>query len=197
MSQFITVLPWDTNFLKIAEFGRNVIDPIDTEKHWNRTKEAQLVVGHWAQEEPPPGVKLPLKLDRFLLSCLRANSVGKIHRDGLNRYCALNIPVANCEMGMMQWFDNNYEMTVQQYTRTVVRSIHGDTFDPTLPSTYQTLITQPSLVNTDVWHRIDNSQNSFDRYILTFRFKDNPTYEDMKSLLATWLAAKQDSNGIR
>lgn len=190
MNRYITTFPWDSNFLKLAEFGRNQVNPAETEEHWERTQEAHLVVGHWAQEDPPEDVELPLKLDRILMSCLRANSVGKIHRDGLDRYCALNIPIANCDSGMMQWFESNHEVNIQQYNKTTVRAIHNDTFDPALPSVFQALITQPTLVNTDVWHRIDNSQNNFDRYILTLRFKNNPPYAAMKNILATWLTKK-------
>ncbi len=185
MNQFVTILPWNVNFLEIAQYGKTLIDPEKTLRSYQDTKEAHLVVYNSSSTDAPAG-ELPLKLDRMLLSCLRANSVGKIHTDGLDRKAALNIPIANCDAGLMQWFEKDYTPKIQQYNQSVVTSIEDDTFSIEEPNVFETLIIQPTIVNTGIWHRIDNSQNNFDRYILTFRFKGNPSYQTLASVIKKW-----------
>jgi hypothetical protein len=47
------------------------------------------------------------------------------------------------------------------------------------PGSVRTVIERPTLVNVDEWHRIDNSDNPNNRYMVSFRFKDNPSLEDV------------------
>ena len=190
MNEYITEFEWNDNLRALAAYGKSLIDPATTEASYKDRFENHLVVFNREESDPPEGITLPLKLDRLLLSCLRANSVGKIHKDGLNRNCALNIPVSNTEIGNMQWFSDEFKINVEQYSKTVVRSIEEDEFSTTVPVAYEQTILKPSLVNTNIWHRIDNSQNTEDRYILTLRFNGNPSYKIMKTLLTSWLRTK-------
>ena len=82
----------------------------------------------------------------------------------------------------MQWFDNDYEPLEIITDRT--RIILPKTED-IAPNEYLRLtLTKPTLVKTDVWHRVDNIDNPDNRIVFSIRFKGNPEFEDVKALLS-------------
>jgi hypothetical protein len=134
-----------------------------------------------------PVFNLPLPIAWVQIFCIKAGKVGKIHKDGIDRQCALNIPLLNCNMGHMQWFDNDYDMVTIDETYTKVRLIRDElntvgTIRPNEIATFSTLVTCPSIVFTNQWHRMDNTVSLDDRYMLSVRFKNNPSFDDVAAL---------------
>jgi len=113
----------------------------------------------------------------------RPHTKGNVHIDGAPpRKCGLNFPVFNCQQGVMQWFDNDYEPLEIITDRT--RIILPKTED-TAPNEYLRLtLTKPTLVKTDVWHGVDNTDNPDNRVVFSIRFKGNPEFDDVKTLLS-------------
>jgi hypothetical protein len=52
-----------------------------------------------------------------------------------------------------------------------------------IPPLHSTLVTLPAIVNTDVWHRVDNRSNDNARWMLSLRFKENPSFDFLNSKL--------------
>ena len=49
----------------------------------------------------------------------------------------------------------------------------------TTPS-FSTIVDTPSLVNTNAWHRVDNTNSDKFRWMLSLRFVNNPSYNTVK-----------------
>lgn len=136
------------------------------------------VISHRSLGSP---VDFPLDVDWIQVFCIKAHTIGMIHKDGLDRQCALNIPLVACEQGEMQWFTQNLEELKIDNSYTKVRilreEIHGERLP--LEPTFSTLVNGPAIVSTNNWHRVYNSNNPSDRYMLSIRFKNNPTFEEV------------------
>ena len=49
------------------------------------------------------------------------------------------------------------------------------------------LLEQPTLIDTNEWHRVDNSDNLNWRHVLSVRFLNNPSYNSVKDILNSYL----------
>lgn len=118
------------------------------------------------------------------------NSWGEVHIDGGNppRNCAINIPIYNCERGLMNWFSNEPEdHKFISNENTKVHSTNKNREIGFWVSEEQMILTQPALVRTNNWHNVDNRANKKHRVVFSFRFKDNPEFDTVKEKLARFL----------
>lgn len=137
---------------------------------------------------------MPDELPDFLLSEARflavqhaqifhvsAGALPMIHVDGVDRHCALNVPLRGANQGLMEWFDYPFEPYVYRGDNTIstvtMEEVHGLPRRTNEHPFKSIRVFKPCVVRTNVWHRIDNRENPQDRYVLSLRFKDNPTFE--------------------
>jgi hypothetical protein len=94
----------------------------------------------------------------------------------------------------MDWFENIFDefKVVSGYTNvrlTTVEKNHSLFRIEDAPA-HRCLIETPSIVNTDVWHRIDNKLNKNYRYVMSIRFADNPNFEDIDKIYSAPITDK-------
>jgi hypothetical protein len=118
----------------------------------------------------PAGVKQEIHVD-----CSSADDLELIN-------CAVNFPIENCGDSNMFWYSGDYVTSTTEYTgkdnikrKYVVLDWKSD---PVILD--QTIIDTPTLVRVNVPHRVETIPTH--RKLLTFRFKGNPTYEEIACL---------------
>lgn len=123
----------------------------------------------------------------------RAHSAGPVHIDGNVRHCALNFPVHGADKGTMEWFagdafdrafvNNTRVGTRVPGARTELWKAIPKTLDSFPAPVAYLVLTEPFLVNSGEWHRVNNTRNDEYRIVASVRFVGNPTFEDAKCLL--------------
>lgn len=196
MENLIIQYKWNDLFEKIKDFG---LLYIDNEKCLETSKlrgDTHTIIHRLIPKEIPDWIKQGIPEDIIVLQifAVEPNSVGLIHKDGVDRLCAFNIPLQNCDSGTMDWFEESSYSTYsvkKNYTtirltneQMAQRAVQGDIkyTGKEIESTpaFSTLVTQPSLVNTNVWHRVDNRSALNFRWMLSLRFRNNLSIELMK-----------------
>ncbi len=117
-------------------------------------------------------------------------SWGEVHIDGANpeRNCAINIPIFNCESGYMNWFSNEPDdRTFISNSNTNVHSTSKKKEVDFWEVEEKMVLTSPALVRTNIWHNVDNRDNPKHRVVFSFRFKDNPDFEETRKKLSSFL----------
>lgn len=114
---------------------------------------------------------------------------GGVHIDGPSpsRECAINIPIIDCNNGIMNWFSNTDHSIVVSTSRTNVHTsdYHNDIDHWNVKESM--LLTQPALVRTHIWHNIDNRLNPHTRIVFSIRLKNNPKFESVHNKLSPWI----------
>jgi len=114
---------------------------------------------------------------------------GEVHIGGPedSRQCAINIPVANCDLGIMNWFSNCDEPKLIATYKTIVQT-SGHRNDIEYWNVEDTMIlAHTALVKTNQWHNIDNRLNPNPRIVFSVRLKDNPLFDDVQRKLKQWI----------
>lgn len=129
------------------------------------------------------GIGLVPEFKQYFITAPR--SVGMIHKDGVDRKCSFNIPLdEHSAGGEHQFFSDLVTRTKTiKNERTIIRLPGTDTAKCT--NSFK-LIT-PTLVNTDMWHRVDNRGNDKPRVVLAIRFVGNPSFEYTRLALSELL----------
>lgn len=128
------------------------------------------------------------EIDNCKFFICEANMWGETHIDGgtIPRNCAINIPIANCETGVMNWFSNRDLSNSISTSRTNVH-ISKFSIDTSYWNSKDSMIlTHPALVRTNCWHNVDNRLNSNPRIVLSIRLKNNPQFEDILDKIKPW-----------
>jgi len=177
-------MPWSNFYYRLMQYGREFIDNSAVDLMCEKISDNHGILHRSMGEQIPAWIRDSLQIKPEILQIFAAipGKCGRIHMDGLDRKCALNVPVKGCTMGKMQWFNNNNYTVVpidNKYTRVRITEEEGpiDRLDDT--PMFECTLTSPSLVNTDVWHRVDNRQSTEYRYVLSLRFAGNPTIEEL------------------
>ena len=185
MKNLITHYEWDPFFEKIKEFGLTFVDNEKCLENSKLRGDTHTIVHRLIKDQIPDWIRQEIPEDIIVLQifAIEPNTVGLIHKDGIDRLCAFNIPIQNCNAGTMDWFDDSCYSTYSvenNYTTIRVTNeqmTHGKEFENT--PAFSTLVTRPSLVNTNVWHRVDNRRISNFRWMLSLRFRNNLSFELM------------------
>jgi hypothetical protein len=179
---------WSDNFYQCAEFGKQFVDDQKCYENSLKIKDTHTIIKRLTGSEVPNFIRSYFAVEIQLLQifAITPRSVGLIHKDGVDRQCAINIPIKNCNFGVMEWFSpsafsdffvgNDYT-TIRITNEELKKNTKID-----IPAIHSTVVDVPSLVNTDVWHRIDNRTNDNSRWMLSIRFKNNPTFSSMTEL---------------
>ncbi len=184
MNPYITHLEWTDFYRELQKFGLLHIDQDKATSIANRVGDGHTIIFKLVGDEIPQWISdgFPMKPLAIQLFAINPKSIGMVHKDGLERRCAFNIPLLNCEQGHMDWFEYNYDQKTIATTYTQIRLTHLEkhfTEDriKDVPS-HRCYVNVPSIVNTDVWHRVDNSEQDKFRFMLSFRFVGNLKYAD-------------------
>lgn len=121
------------------------------------------------------GIKLDTACRFFIF---KQGQQSTIHIDNIPpRHCALNFPIAKCEDVPIIWYRGEGEKVDYQMPRYVVDI--SITEPGTVEEIDRVTLTVPTLINTSIWHSVDNSNNTHDRVIFSLRFANNPTFDDV------------------
>lgn len=181
---------WNQWYRDIQEWASVGLDDAKADEQISNSPDQHIVFSRVFQEGIPKfiadGVS-PLVVQFMQVFCVGRNSIGMIHKDGRDRKCALNVPLRGCGNSVMEWYDHPFETRELTSKTTIVRVTEDEYVGhPTKwphDGNIRTVIERPTLVNTNIWHRINNADNPENRYIASFRFKDNPTFEEVHSLI--------------
>jgi hypothetical protein len=183
MENLITHYKWNTFLEKIKEFGLTFVDNEKCLESSRLRGDTHTIIHRLIKDEIPNWIRQGIPEDIIVLQifAIEPNTVGLIHKDGVDRLCAFNIPILNCESGTMDWFSNlDFSVYSVENNYTTIRvtneQITNGKSIETIPM-FSTLVTQPALVNTNTWHRVDNRGKQAFRWMLSLRFKNNPSFE--------------------
>jgi len=183
MENLITRYQWNPFFEKIKEFGLTFVDNEKCLESSRLRGDTHTIIHRLIKDEIPEWIRQGIPEDIIVLQifAIEPNTVGLIHKDGVDRLCAFNIPILNCETGSMDWFSNSdFSVYSVENNYTTIRvtneQIKNGKSNETVPI-FSTLVTEPALVNTDTWHRVDNRGVKSFRWMLSLRFKDNPSFD--------------------
>lgn len=184
MNNFTKHLHWTDFFKQLQEYGSQYIDEHKALSLSRMVGDSHTIIFRQTKDFPKwMQGNLPLDILVIQLFAMNPKSIGMVHKDGIERKAALNIPVINCNNGYMDWFTDGYEqITIDtDYTKIRITTTEKNfnEFRILDDPAHHCKIDVPSLVNTDVWHRIDNSDNENYRYMLSIRFVGNPEFTDL------------------
>ena len=182
-NNLIKTFEWTDTLRKCAEFGNQFVDDQLCYENSIKIKDSHTIIKRLTGSDIPTWIRDYFNCEIQVLQIFAINpkSVGLIHKDGIDRACAFNIPIKNCHQGFMQWFEPNAfseffignDYTTIRITNEEINK--GEKID--IPPLHSTLLTLPSVVNTDMWHRVDNRDNNNARWVLSIRFKHNPSFD--------------------
>lgn len=184
MNNFTKHLMWTDFFKQLQEYGSQHINEDKALGLSRMVGDSHTIIFRQIKDFPLwIRENLPLDILVIQLFAMNPKSIGMVHKDGIERKSAFNIPLLNCDKGYMDWFSDRYEqITIDtDYTKIRITTTEKnfDMFRINDDPVHHCRIDAPSLVNTDVWHRIDNSDNENYRYMLSIRFVGNPEFKDL------------------
>jgi hypothetical protein len=181
----IVKLAWNDFFKRLQEYGNTFINENRASALARSAGDSHTIIHRSISDFPAWIVEaFPIKVLVLQIFAILPESIGMTHKDGLNRKSAFNIPLNGAELGYMDWFDLDITERKVDTKYTQIRltedeknhKAHRITDIPT----YRVRIDSPALINTDVWHRIDNSDNKNFRYTLSIRFEGNPSLSELQ-----------------
>jgi hypothetical protein len=186
MNLFLTRYNWSDFFNKVSEFGATFVNEEKCIESSKLRGDTHTIIHRLTKQEIPQWIKdvVPEEIIVLQIFAIEPNTVGLVHKDGVDRLCAFNIPILNCNLGSMDWFnENEYSSYPVGNDYTTIRVSNeqikdGKVFETT-PS-FSTIVDTPSLVNTNAWHRVDNRNSDKFRWMLSLRFVNNPSYNTVK-----------------
>lgn len=98
--------------------------------------------------------------------------------------CGINIPIKNCEDSYMEWYSGNYTTRVNAVTGpdNIVRTYIDLDWKESPKLVERTIIDAPTLVKVNVPHKVTVTNKI--RSLITLRFQNNPTFEDIRKLFS-------------
>lgn len=170
-----------------SEFGHKLDDPklYFADKRILPVVTGFLITGKdikWPVESLMSSLGLELKTARVFVT--NPNKKLQIHRDcigGTNqlRSWAINIPIANCELGTNEWFtDENNDFGNETYAPGG-SAIMPEHFENDYTVDESCVLNSIKLIRTDVMHRSNNLGNDNRRVVLSLRGSDHLTYEQV------------------
>lgn len=182
-------LGWNNFYKKLQNFGKTFINEENAINLSKIVGDYHTIHSRLLNNEIPDWIQhaFPIQLEVLQIFAMMPNSIGMIHKDGLARKCALNVPLTGYTEGYMQWFDKEFNEhlvnTEYSQVRLTKNEVGQKIYRMDETPTVSVHINAPTLLNTDVWHRIDNSQNKNFRWILSLRFSCNPGFTNVANVL--------------
>lgn len=176
-NQFIHQVEWSPEFHDMAMFGLARVNETKAAAVSQKFGDPHVIIFRCTGKEAPDIQKSFREEVEFIqVFAILPKSIGGIHKDGLNRQCGFNIPILNYEKGLMQWYDDSLQHWTHNSEYTKVRiAMNTENAVPL----FSTTVEQPSLVNTNIWHRMNNADSDNYRYLLSIRFTSNKSFDEM------------------
>jgi hypothetical protein len=184
-SQLYTTYAWSDKFKNLSVWGVNLVNEHKAIEVSKITRERHNIVNRVLGKDLPQWIKdlFQVRISHVQLFSAEPGAVGSIHKDGSDRLCAFNIPIMNTNEGWMEWLDGPVEGRLLELDHTSIRLLKDRDESHKLSTTTKILLENPTLINTNEWHRVDNFKNTNWRHVLSVRFMDNPDYSSVKSIL--------------
>lgn len=175
---------WNDDLKKIQEWGVQFVDENLAKIISEKTLDKHNIVKRINKVEIPDWIKQVVgeNIDYVQLFSAERNSVGFLHKDGVDRKCAFNIPVSGSSEGYIEWYSGPVQERFFEDSFTKIR-LPSEENRNKLKILFRSKVSVPSLLDTDIWHRVNNKDNENWRHVLSFRFEDNPTFESVKTQL--------------
>lgn len=188
--ELIHMLDWNDWFRELQQYGLLFEDDEAASIAASATPDTHIVFKRRTGNEIHDWIKAGTRfeIEHIQVFCILKDSCGMIHVDGIDRKCALNIPLRDCHLGVMEWYPNS-GLTAKVYRGPNTISTVAKEELALYPGRWphhgesSTVVNRPAVVRTNVWHRVDNRGNPQHRYMLSLRFKSNPTFEELVSSL--------------
>ena len=184
-SHLFTTYAWSTQFESLKQWGTNLVNENKALEVAKITRERHNIVDRVLGKDLPQYIKdlFQIRISHIQLFSAEPTAIGSIHKDGSDRLCAFNIPLMNTDKGWTEWLDGPVEGRLLELGHTSIRLLKDRTDAHKLSTTAKFLLENPTLINTNEWHRVDNFKNPNWRHVLSIRFMDNPDYNSVKSVL--------------
>lgn len=195
-NNYLTSLPWNDFFLKLKTLGEMIVDKqenpsLDKARHISPFF-ARSGTKQFLSEIENSSV---IPIEYTIAFRTKPNCLSNIHKDGSRsciRYAGLNIPLFEPQ-GVMEWFSPDLSPEIdrieQKYNsncRITEDEVAGvDRLKTYSPSYTSEVMDSPAIVNTNDWHRINNLGLTKPRWVLSVRFKNNPSYQDLTKVFLT------------
>lgn len=97
--------------------------------------------------------------------------------------CAINIPIRNCEDSYMEWYDGEYNTKVNSNKGAdgIIRKYLDLEWKAQPNLIDKTIIDAPTLVRVGIPHKVTVIDKT--RSLITLRFQNNPTFDDISKLI--------------
>jgi hypothetical protein len=184
--EHIRMLDWTDWFRELQQYGLLFEDDEAASIAASATPDTHIVFKRRSGSEIHDWIKagIPFEIEHIQVFCILRDSCGMIHVDGIDRKCALNIPLRDCHLGIMEWFPKSGFTHKKFASPTTVAGVTNEEL-AIYPKRWPlrgdniTVVNRPAVIRTNIWHRVDNRGNPQYRYMLSLRFKDNPSFEDV------------------
>jgi hypothetical protein len=187
MIKFHKSLLWNDKFAKLKEHAFQFISVESYLEKTKRYKDPHIIMHRYTPNNMPSWLHTMFnkEVSVFQIFGISPGSVGRVHKDGINENSALNIPLAFCDAGYMEWFPDMFtEVKIfNEYTKVRVIAEENDGSKINIGPNYRSIINEPNVIDTNTWHRINNLDNKNYRFILSIRFADNLYPEDLYNYL--------------
>ena len=180
---------WSPAFKELSLWGQNLIDEEKAQGLSKITSEKHNIVNRVIDKDLPAWIKdiFKVPVSHVQLFSAEPAAIGSVHKDGLDRLCAFNIPVRNTDIGWTEWLEGPSIERKISLKHTSIRLLQDRRQANLMTVASRMLLEQPTLINTNEWHRVDNSANHNWRHVLSVRFLNNPSYDSVKDILNSYL----------
>jgi hypothetical protein len=178
---------WNEEFRKIQQWAEQFINEEMAETISAKTFDKHNIIKRLDKSEIPEWINevIGSNINYVQLFSAEKNSMGFLHKDGVDRKCAFNVPLSGADEGYIEWYSGIDKERLFEDDFTKIRLLNFDANREKLQILFRSKTSVPCLLNTDIWHRVNNQNNKNWRHVLSFRFEDNPTFESMKTQLLT------------
>ena len=179
LNSVVKKIEWNSFLLLLQKYGTEYVNNDLVDEIANKTGNGHTIIHRQLDNNIPTWIQSGLKYKPMVLQIFASqpSSVGTIHKDGIQGKSALNIPICNCDSGLTEWFDGDFKELKISNEYTQIRLIDGlYEYEPTISIN----INQPCVLNTDIWHRVHNTNQNY-RYMLSIRFEGNPSFLELSS----------------
>lgn len=169
------------------EFGHKLDDSklYSTDKRILSVVTGFLITGkdiHWPVDSLMNTLGLELKTARVFVT--NANKKLQIHRDCVGgtdklRTWAINIPIANCDLGTNEWFSDENNNFGKETHLPGGSAIMPEYFDNNYLVDESCVLNSIKLIRTDIMHRSNNLGNDNRRVVLSLRGSDDLSYQEV------------------
>src|SRR5574337_377346 len=96
LSDVISDIGWSECSINIRNYARDYIDNVAASLILTKTQDRHVIVKRLMGNNIPPSIQsmIPIKIELIQWFCILPREDGMIHKDGLPRYSAFNIPLS-------------------------------------------------------------------------------------------------------